>query len=29
MAVHEMDHPLILHKLSLMRDKQTGVKEFR
>lgn len=29
MAVHVMDHPLILHKLSLMRDKQTGVKEFR
>lgn len=24
-----MDHPLILHKLSLMRDSQTGVKEFR
>lgn len=27
--VHEMDHPLIKHKLSLMRDKTTGVKEFR
>lgn len=27
--VHVMDHPLILHKLSLMRDCQTGVKEFR
>lgn len=27
--VHVMDHPLILHKLSLMRDKSTGVKEFR
>ena len=27
--VHVMDHPLILHKLSLMRDSQTGVKEFR
>lgn len=27
--VHEMDHPLIQHKLSLMRDKTTGVKEFR
>ena len=24
-----MDHPLILHKLSLMRDRQTGAKEFR
>lgn len=28
-TVHEMDHPLIMHKLSLMRDKTTGVKEFR
>lgn len=27
--IHVMDHPLILHKLSLMRDKSTGVKEFR
>lgn len=27
--IHVMDHPLILHKLSLMRDRQTGVKEFR
>ncbi len=27
--VHVMDHPLILHKLALMRDKSTGVKEFR
>lgn len=27
--VHIMDHPLIQHKLSLMRDKTTGVKEFR
>lgn len=27
--VHYMDHPLILHKLSLIRDKNTGVKEFR
>ena len=24
-----MDHPLIQHKLSLMRDKNTGAKEFR
>ena len=23
------DHPLIQHKLSIMRDKRTGVKEFR
>ncbi len=28
-TVHEMDHPLIKHKLSLMRDRTTGVKEFR
>lgn len=28
-TVHQMDHPLIKHKLSLMRDKTTGVKEFR
>lgn len=27
--VHIMNHPLIQHKLSLMRDKTTGVKEFR
>ena len=27
--VHVMDHPLIVHKLSLMRDKYTGGKEFR
>lgn len=27
--VHVMDHPLIVHKLSLMRDKYTGPKEFR
>lgn len=27
--VHIMDHPLIQHKLTLMRDKTTGVKEFR
>ena len=24
-----MDHPLIQHKLSLIRDKNTGSKEFR
>ena len=24
-----MDHPLIQHKLSIIRDKMTGVKEFR
>ena len=27
--VHILDHPLILHKLSIIRDKDTGVKEFR
>lgn len=27
--VHVFDHPLILHKLSILRDKHTGVKEFR
>lgn len=26
---HIMDHPLIQHKLSIMRDKNTGTKEFR
>ena len=29
MAVHILDHPLIHHKLSILRSKQTGVKEFR
>ena len=27
--IHVMDHPLIQHKVSLMRDKETGPKEFR
>ena len=27
--VHVLNHPLILHKLSIIRDKDTGVKEFR
>lgn len=27
--VFELDHPLIQHKLSLIRDKNTGSKEFR
>jgi len=27
--VHVLDHPLIQHKLSLIRDKETGAKEFR
>ena len=27
--VHVFDHPLIQHKLSILRDKNTSVKEFR
>lgn len=27
--VHVLNHPLIQHKLSIMRDKNTGTKEFR
>ena len=27
--VHELNHPLIQHKLSILRSKKTGVKEFR
>ena len=27
--LHVFDHPLILHKLSVLRDKNTPVKEFR
>ena len=27
--VHVFDHPLIQHKLSILRDKHTSVKEFR
>ena len=29
MAVHVFDHPLIQHKLAILRDKDTGTKEFR
>ena len=29
MAVHVLDHPLIQHKLAILRDKNTGTKEFR
>ena len=29
MAVHVFDHPLIQHKLAILRDKRTGTKEFR
>ncbi len=28
-TVHVLNHPLIQHKLSILRDKNTGVKEFR
>ncbi len=27
--VHILDHPLLQHKLSILRNKETGVKEFR
>lgn len=27
--VHIMDHPLLQHKLTILRDETTGVKEFR
>ena len=27
--VHIMDHPLIQHKISRLRDKNTGTNEFR
>ena len=29
MAVHVFDHPLIQHKLAILRDKNTGTKQFR
>ncbi len=28
-TLHVLDHPLLQHKLTIMRDKNTGVKEFR
>ena len=28
-SIHVLEHPLIQHKLSILRDKNTGVKEFR
>lgn len=28
-TVHVIDHPLIQHKLSIIRDRNTGAKEFR
>ena len=27
--LHVMDHPLILHKISMLRSKETGTKDFR
>lgn len=27
--VHVLDHPLLQHKLSILRDETTGVKDFR
>jgi len=27
--VHIIDHPMVQHKLTILRDKNTGVKEFR
>ena len=27
--IYELKHPLITHKLAILRDKQTGTKEFR
>ena len=29
MAVHILNHPLIQHKLAILRDKNTGVRDFR
>ena len=28
-SLHVLEHPLIQHKLAILRDKNTGVKEFR
>ncbi|MCB6955629.1 uracil phosphoribosyltransferase, partial [Dorea longicatena] len=28
-TVHVINHPLIQHKLTYIRDKHTGTKEFR
>ena len=29
MEVIELKHPLVEHKLAILRDKKTGTKEFR
>ena len=28
-TVHVIDHPMIQHKLTIMRKKETGSKDFR
>ena len=28
-VLHVVDHPMITHKLSIMRNKKTGSKDFR
>ena len=28
-SAHVLDHPLLQHKVSMIRDKNTGTKEFR
>ena len=28
-TLHIVDHPLVTHKLSIMRNKKTGSKDFR
>ena len=29
MSVHVIDHPMVQHKLSIMRDKKTSTSKFR
>ena len=29
MSVHILDHPLLQHKLCILRDKKTGTRDFR
>ena len=29
MSIFELNHPLVTHKLAILRDKKTGTKEFR
>ena len=29
MKVNELNHPLVSHKLTILRNKETGTKEFR